>query len=63
MALSPQHKRRTAFILVVLGFVAELTGVGMLSAGQRTPLALGVMIVGLVLVIAGMTMIAAARGE
>lgn len=49
--------------MVVLGFLAELAGIGLLAAGRRTPAALAVMIVGLMLVVGAMVLIASGRRQ
>lgn len=61
MARSPAQTRTIAFSMVVLGFIAELVGIGMLSAEGRAPAALVVMVVGVVLVVAAVVMINTSR--
>lgn len=53
MQNSPQRHRTLAAALVAIGFIAELVGVGLLGA-DRTPPALIVMGLGLLLVIVAM---------
>lgn len=59
----PDRRRLLSFALVALGFVAEIIGIRMMSQGQSPTFALGVMGVGLVLVMIGMTLRAASRTD
>ena len=59
----PDRRRLLSFALVVLGFVAEIIGIRMMSQGQSPTFALVVMGVGLVLVMVGMTLRAASRTD
>ena len=63
MSRSPERSRSLAFSMVVLGFLAELAGIGLLAAGRRTPAALAVMIVGLMMVVGAMVLIASGRKQ
>lgn len=55
-----QRHRTIATAMVAVGFVAELGGVALLAA-ERTPVALIVMTLGLILVIAAMIVLNSAR--
>ena len=61
MNSSSRQLRTIAFAMVVLGFLAELAGIGLLASGRRAPASLAVMIAGLLLVMTAVVLLTVSR--